>query len=182
MLAWRVSRYCLKKSEPVDVLRKVVSTCYVPPSRICSILENNGRYPYAEQSFLLSAEEGSHSPEQLSNICRSFPYVSLALSETDIGNLHSESTKPPIASRGRSTCLNFNFADSLWRLPIRVSDNANHVRKTAAEAAELFRLMEEKIQGWIFSHPSLTMSTITMFVLMMMMMMQGLEWSVCWEI
>ncbi|KAJ6395079.1 hypothetical protein OIU84_023918 [Salix udensis] len=42
-----------------------------------------------------------------------------------------------LALRGKSACL--NFADSAWRLPVPVSDDAKDIRRAANEAAELFR-------------------------------------------
>ncbi|OVA16162.1 AP2/ERF domain [Macleaya cordata] len=45
-----------------------------------------------------------------------------------------------MALRGRSACL--NFADSIWRLPVPVSSDANDIRKAAAEAAKAFQQSE----------------------------------------
>ncbi|MFS8003599.1 putative transcription factor AP2-EREBP family [Helianthus anomalus] len=42
-----------------------------------------------------------------------------------------------LALRGNQACL--NFADSVWRLPVPVSNDAEDIRKAAAEAAEAFR-------------------------------------------
>ncbi|CAL1375451.1 unnamed protein product [Linum trigynum] len=42
-----------------------------------------------------------------------------------------------LAFRGKSACL--NFADSAWRLPRPASTVAEDVRRSAAEAAEMFR-------------------------------------------
>nr|WAK86004.1 transcription factor ERF43 [Nothapodytes nimmoniana] len=42
-----------------------------------------------------------------------------------------------LALRGQLACL--NFADSVWRLPVPVSNSAKDIRKAAAEAAEAFR-------------------------------------------
>ncbi|KAJ4835655.1 hypothetical protein Tsubulata_021704, partial [Turnera subulata] len=42
-----------------------------------------------------------------------------------------------LALRGKSACL--NFADSAWRLPVPVSNDAKDIRRAAREAAELFR-------------------------------------------
>ncbi|KAJ0265543.1 Dehydration-responsive element-binding protein 1E [Hirschfeldia incana] len=42
-----------------------------------------------------------------------------------------------LALRGRSACL--NFSDSAWRLPAPESTDPDAVRRTAAEAAEMFR-------------------------------------------
>ncbi|KAL1189979.1 Dehydration-responsive element-binding protein 1E [Cardamine amara subsp. amara] len=42
-----------------------------------------------------------------------------------------------LALRGRSACL--NFSDSAWRLPAPESTDPDTIRRTAAEAAELFR-------------------------------------------
>ncbi|KAL5552150.1 hypothetical protein UlMin_002326 [Ulmus minor] len=46
-----------------------------------------------------------------------------------------------LAFRGKLACL--NFADSAWRLPIPVSNNANDIQAAAAQAAEAFRPPEE---------------------------------------
>ncbi|KAJ6703646.1 DEHYDRATION-RESPONSIVE ELEMENT-BINDING PROTEIN 1D-LIKE [Salix viminalis] len=45
-----------------------------------------------------------------------------------------------LALRGKSACL--NFADSAWRLPVPVSNDAKDIRTAANEAAELFRPQE----------------------------------------
>ena len=45
-----------------------------------------------------------------------------------------------LALRGKSACL--NFADSAWRLPVPVSNDAKDIRRAANEAAELFRPQE----------------------------------------
>lgn len=42
-----------------------------------------------------------------------------------------------LAFRGKSACL--NFADSAWRLPVPISNEAKDIRRAASEAAELFR-------------------------------------------
>nr|AHL44967.1 CBF5 [Brassica rapa subsp. chinensis] len=42
-----------------------------------------------------------------------------------------------LALRGRSACL--NFSDSAWRLPAAESTDPDTIRRTAAEAAEMFR-------------------------------------------
>ncbi|KAG6788380.1 hypothetical protein POTOM_004445 [Populus tomentosa] len=42
-----------------------------------------------------------------------------------------------LAFRGKSACL--NFADSVWRLPAPISNEAKDIRRAASEAAELFR-------------------------------------------
>nr|TKR97435.1 CBF1 [Populus alba] len=42
-----------------------------------------------------------------------------------------------LAFRGKSACL--NFADSAWRLPAPISNEAKDIRRAASEAAELFR-------------------------------------------
>ncbi|EOA34385.1 hypothetical protein CARUB_v10021910mg [Capsella rubella] len=42
-----------------------------------------------------------------------------------------------LALRGRSACL--NFSDSVWRLPVPESTDPDTIRRTAAEAAEMFR-------------------------------------------
>nr|AGH33880.1 DREB69 [Populus hopeiensis] len=42
-----------------------------------------------------------------------------------------------LAFRGKSACL--NFADSAWRLPAPISNEAKDIRRAAGEAAELFR-------------------------------------------
>ncbi|KAL4580324.1 hypothetical protein LXL04_016514 [Taraxacum kok-saghyz] len=42
-----------------------------------------------------------------------------------------------LAFRGQSACL--NFADSVWRLPVPVSNSIQDIQKAAAEAAEAFR-------------------------------------------
>ncbi|XP_010473531.1 PREDICTED: dehydration-responsive element-binding protein 1E [Camelina sativa] len=42
-----------------------------------------------------------------------------------------------LALRGRSACL--NFSDSAWRLPVPESTDPDTIRRTAAEAAEMFR-------------------------------------------
>lgn len=42
-----------------------------------------------------------------------------------------------LALRGKSACL--NFADSAWRLPAPESTDPDTIRRTAAEAAEIFR-------------------------------------------
>ncbi|KAG2262322.1 hypothetical protein Bca4012_013039 [Brassica carinata] len=42
-----------------------------------------------------------------------------------------------LALRGRSACL--NFSDSAWRLPAPESTEPDTIRRTAAEAAEMFR-------------------------------------------
>lgn len=41
-----------------------------------------------------------------------------------------------LALRGKSACL--NFADSVWRLPLPESTNADEIRRVAAAAAEAF--------------------------------------------
>ncbi|CAK7335441.1 unnamed protein product [Dovyalis caffra] len=45
-----------------------------------------------------------------------------------------------LALRGKSAC--FNFADSAWRLPVPISNEAKDIRRAAREAAELFRPSE----------------------------------------
>ncbi|KAJ8767644.1 hypothetical protein K2173_018202 [Erythroxylum novogranatense] len=45
-----------------------------------------------------------------------------------------------LALRGKSACL--NFADSLWRLPVPISNDSSDIRRAANEAAELFRPQE----------------------------------------
>ncbi|KAL5554875.1 hypothetical protein UlMin_037111 [Ulmus minor] len=45
-----------------------------------------------------------------------------------------------LAFRGKSACL--NFADSAWRLPVPVSNDAKDIQVAAAEAAEAFRPSE----------------------------------------
>uniref|UniRef100_A0A6N2KB68 AP2/ERF domain-containing protein n=1 Tax=Salix viminalis TaxID=40686 RepID=A0A6N2KB68_SALVM len=45
-----------------------------------------------------------------------------------------------LALRGKSACL--NFADSAWRLPVPVSNDAKDIRTAANERAELFRPQE----------------------------------------
>ncbi|KAL3645376.1 hypothetical protein CASFOL_010556 [Castilleja foliolosa] len=47
-----------------------------------------------------------------------------------------------LALRGQEACL--NFADSMWRLPVPASKDANDLRKAAAAAAEAFRPKEEE--------------------------------------
>nr|AOR81641.1 C-repeat binding factor 1 [Populus simonii] len=42
-----------------------------------------------------------------------------------------------LAFRGKSACL--NFADSAWRLPAPISNEAKDIMRAASEAAELFR-------------------------------------------
>ncbi|KAI3822181.1 hypothetical protein L1987_09765 [Smallanthus sonchifolius] len=42
-----------------------------------------------------------------------------------------------LALRGNLACL--NFADSVWRLPVPATNDADDIRKAAAEAAEAFR-------------------------------------------
>ena len=49
-----------------------------------------------------------------------------------------------LAMRGRSACL--NFADSVWRLPVPQSSNVKDIQKTAAEAAEAFRKIENEVE------------------------------------
>lgn len=46
-----------------------------------------------------------------------------------------------LALKGESSSLTpcLNFADSVWRLPVPVSKEAEHIRKAAGEAAEAFR-------------------------------------------
>ncbi|WCJ26166.1 Dehydration-responsive element-binding protein 1F [Euphorbia peplus] len=46
-----------------------------------------------------------------------------------------------LAFKGKSACL--NYADSAWRLPVPVSNEAEDIRRAAHEAAELFRVEEE---------------------------------------
>ncbi|KAI3792494.1 hypothetical protein L2E82_06374 [Cichorium intybus] len=50
-----------------------------------------------------------------------------------------------LALRGSLACL--NFADSIWRLPVPVSNDAIDIRKAAAEAAEAFRLKDMEVDG-----------------------------------
>ncbi|KAK3027562.1 hypothetical protein RJ639_042331 [Escallonia herrerae] len=45
-----------------------------------------------------------------------------------------------LALRGQQACL--NFADSVWRLPVPVTNDAKGIRAAAAEAAEAFRPRE----------------------------------------
>ncbi|CAH2048097.1 unnamed protein product [Thlaspi arvense] len=45
-----------------------------------------------------------------------------------------------LALRGRSACL--NFSDSAWRLPTPETTDPDTIRRTAAEAAEIFRPSE----------------------------------------
>ncbi|KAH7848445.1 hypothetical protein Vadar_002789 [Vaccinium darrowii] len=42
-----------------------------------------------------------------------------------------------LKSESSTACL--NFADSVWRLPVPVSKEAEHIRRAATEAAEMFR-------------------------------------------
>ncbi|XP_057462088.1 dehydration-responsive element-binding protein 1E-like [Actinidia eriantha] len=46
-----------------------------------------------------------------------------------------------LALKGRSACL--NFADSVWRLPVAASTDANDIRRAAASAAAAFRPASE---------------------------------------
>ncbi|KAJ0549253.1 putative transcription factor AP2-EREBP family [Helianthus annuus] len=49
-----------------------------------------------------------------------------------------------LALRGNQACL--NFADSVWRLPVPVSNDAEDIRKAAAEAAEAFRPKDMEVE------------------------------------
>ncbi|XP_016506871.1 dehydration-responsive element-binding protein 1D-like [Nicotiana tabacum] len=52
-----------------------------------------------------------------------------------------------IALRGRFACL--NFVDSVWKLPIPTSSDANDIQRVAAKAAEAFRPSDqsERVSG-----------------------------------
>ncbi|CAH1451447.1 unnamed protein product [Lactuca virosa] len=50
-----------------------------------------------------------------------------------------------LALRGNLACL--NFADSVWRLPVPITNNPTDIRKAAAEAAEAFRLKDMEVDG-----------------------------------
>ncbi|XP_023752076.2 dehydration-responsive element-binding protein 1D [Lactuca sativa] len=50
-----------------------------------------------------------------------------------------------LALRGNLACL--NFADSVWRLPVPITNNPTDIRNAAAEAAEAFRLKDMEVDG-----------------------------------